>query len=598
MSIHEVMRDLYREVDGKVSITYTDPLLNNLTQYSSSGEAYGSSASYVNNGIFSLQRKSASLYECVLDGSYSPAAQGSNGWWSDVLSDANGEFVEDPWIMIEFISRPLITVSVHGDNARNIFPVDFTVELFTSIDSVLFPITGNDQVRRDIDVVGITDVIAMKITVHKMSKANVPAVILEVPISSTIHYEADNLMSISLLEELTYNDDVYMMGGVSANEITVLLNNESKEFYFDSGSLIAQYLKKNRKIVAWLGAEVNGVKEWYRLGTFWAYLWDVPVGAMTAKVVGFDTLGLLRAIKFYRHYVYQNESIGSLIQLVLDDAKSVYGELEYEIDAALYAINVPWAWFSYAGYLSALEKIANATHCQIYCDRDGKVIAKAKTFAPSTSVDTWDDSTNIIDKKYPTLYTESINTVDVTVTSVTIAEMQVVLYETPITISGTVRKLFTFSNSAVDNIQWDIDVSGSVTFDITEYGWGADITFYGTGFVNFVHCIANAILVDSNLIVTKDKPEAVAVNGSIPIDIHSDFIQTEERAAEIADIVLQYADDMRYRAEVTYRGNIAVSCNDTIRMTSGIAPSSDLYTLLRHELYWSGTLAGKAILNA
>ena len=596
MSVHDVMKDMYRDIYGKVSITYTDPLLNNLTQFSSSGDAYNTASSAVNSGSTVALHKYLSLYENVLDGTYKPMPEEPACWWSDSLSDINGEFATSPWIKLEFISRPLTVIEIYGDNMRNIFPVDFTIELFDSIGVAhTYTISDNALVHYVLDIDDVTGIVGLKVTVHKVNKPYTPAIILEIPVSSTIDYTMDDIMKIDLLEELTYNDDAYIMGGVSANEITVLLNNESKQFYFDSGSLIAQYLKRNRKIVPWFGAKIDDEVQWFRLGTFWAYSWDVPVGAMTAKVVGFDTIGLLREIKFYRHTVYENYSIGALLEVVLDDAKNVYAELQYDIDAALYDIVVPYAWFEFAGYMAAIERIAGAAHCQVYCDRDGVIVAKATNFTRVDFVDTWDDSTNLIDKKYPTLYTESPNTVNVTVSTVSKAEMQVVLHDVPISISGSVKKIFMFSNPAVGTIQWDIDVTGTVTADITNYGWGAEIIFDGIGDVNFVHCVAEAIITDSTLVVTREKSEEIQVNGSIPIDIQSPFIQTEARAAEIADTVLLNTDDTRYRAEVAYRGDIAITCNDIIKMTSGIAPT-DLYTLLRHELFLNGALSGKAVL--
>ncbi|HHV41481.1 MAG TPA: hypothetical protein GXX72_01345 [Clostridiaceae bacterium] len=68
----------------------------------------------------------------------------------------------------------------------------------------------------------------------------------------------DDIISINLLEEREVSQGSLPVGNISANEIDIRLNNESRKF--DAGnrqSPLYQLLKANRRIKAWLGADVR-----------------------------------------------------------------------------------------------------------------------------------------------------------------------------------------------------------------------------------------------------------------------------------------------------------------------------------------------------
>jgi len=67
-------------------------------------------------------------------------------------------------------------------------------------------------------------------------------------------YETGDLVSIRLLEEREASQGSLPVGNISSNEITLVLNNESKKFDIDNDqSPLKNLLKPNRRIQVWLG---------------------------------------------------------------------------------------------------------------------------------------------------------------------------------------------------------------------------------------------------------------------------------------------------------------------------------------------------------
>lgn len=100
----------------------------------------------------------------------------------------------------------------------------------------------------------------MTLEITKWSHAGRQAKILEFFTSIQETYEGDDILLVRLLEEREVSQGSLPVGNISANEIDIRLNNETRKF--DAGnkqSPLYQTLKANRRIRAWLGVEVEGV---------------------------------------------------------------------------------------------------------------------------------------------------------------------------------------------------------------------------------------------------------------------------------------------------------------------------------------------------
>lgn len=604
-NIHSVMKSPSRQVYGKVYITYTDPMLDSDTVAVSDFTAYNSNMAQLLDGQRESVQDLFTLYENNLTGKYVLSDEFTQvGWTSSVLSGTDGVFATPPTLAISFTARPIIGLSVYFDDTHECVPKDFMVTLERSDGTVrAFDIASNTSNSVVITDETIPNVVKIEIIVSTATRAGYPVTILEVPVASTILYrgyqDASDLISIDMLEELTYEDEIEALGGVSANECTIVLDNSSKAFNFNNtNSAAAQQLKRNRKIEPWLGAEIlPGVLEWYKLGTYWSYRWNVPVGSLSATVVGFDTIGLLDTTSYIHHHMQVNKSVGYLIEYVLEDAKQELKFLTYKIDPALYSIIIPYAWFDAKSHTAALRKISKCYPMHIYCDRDGCICAAPQKLRLDYYYDTWSDSTNVITKEYSSLYTTLPNIVNVTVANpIIVHDDSLANDDSVFVVNGSVTKQISFTKPYVSGIAVKVDCDSSVQYTYEAYTQGLDITFTGSGTVRSIICSGDVVDISNTSLITRRDDVSVHVNGAVTRDIKSDFIQTSELANEIIERVFSLSEHDKYDAAVEYRGDIALTINDPIRLLDGIAPDNR-YNIKRHKLFWNGALSGSADLN-
>lgn len=606
-NIHTVMKSPFRRVFGKVYITYTDPMLDSETTVVAS-EAYNSSKDQILDDIVKVDNVNYfTLYDNNLTGNYVLNGVDSQvGWTSDMISDENGYFSDPPTISVQFYARPIANLTITFDSSRDNIVRDFTVT-FTKDDGSVIVKEYTDNEDLQVTIIGgtdegIPDVVDITVTVKRTAMPHSPAVIVDMPISSTILYrgydDISELMSVDLLEELTYEDEVEALGGISANEVTVVLDNSLKNFFFNSGSLVSRQLKRNRKIVPWLGAEIiPGEIEWYTLGTFWSYKWDVPANGLTTTVVGFDTIGLLGNTSYSNHQVQKDKSLGELIGYVLEDARKELSFLEWDIEDSLYDVVIPYTWFEHSSHAAALRKLSMCYPMHVYCDRNGRIQAKSQKLNLDYYYDVWSDNTNVIDKNYSSLYTVLPNVISVQVTMPVIKDgEQLVEDTTPFVVYGTEERTLNFNAPYLSSINVIVDCDSTVAYTYSTYSWGIVMEFTGTGTVRSILCTGSCVDTSTKTVITKQNAMSVKLNGAVTRSVDSEFIQTANHANIIINRLFSLSEHDKYDATVEYRGDIALTINDPILLQDGIAPDNK-YNIKRHELAWSGYLTGSADLN-
>lgn len=604
-NVHTRMKDPSRRIYGKVYITYTDPMLSVETNVQASSNAHNSEPVQLLDGSNVVGGKFFTLYENDLTGAYTVSDPYSQvGWTSGVVSDANGNFADPaPFVRINFAERPVVGLPITFDDSHGVVAKDFSVE-FVRADgtSLLKTFTDNDQ-KTVVIPDSVANVVAIVITVTRINKSGYPVTILEVPVVSTVLYvgyaDRSDLVSIDMLEELTYDDDVEALGGVSANKVTVSLDNSNREFFFNNpNSLVAASLRRNRKIVPWLGVEIKpGEIEWHTLGTYWSYNWDVPVEGLVAKVIGFDTIGLLDTTSFTDHQVLQDKSIGQLLEYVLDDAKTQLDFITYRIDPALYDIVVPFAWFEPKSHTAALRRISGCYPMHIYCDRNGVICAAPQKLKMDYYYDVWSDSTNVISKRYQSLFTTLPNIINVTFKSpVVLPDEELVNDEFAFRVDGFAERTFNFNKPCVSDLEVLVNCDESIECIYSAYSWGIEFSFSGVGEVRSIRCVGKALDTSRTMTLSRRDARSVRLNGAVTRDISHDFIQTHALADELIRRIQSLSALDKYDATVDYRGDIALSINDPILLLNGIAPDNR-YNIKRHELFWNGALSGSAYLN-
>ncbi|NLM08344.1 MAG: hypothetical protein GX215_05390 [Clostridiales Family XIII bacterium] len=258
-----------RRVLARVEVDYTDPFMDQSIEIEVNEQANVSYPQQTADSVDTATHKWASLDgSWVLDGTYHLAppsdklSQYQFGWWGSQLAGADGAFAEPyPALTVMHLPRPIHTLRVTGDTAREEYPVNFTVKLYAEDETLLHTetVTGNTEVSWSKTLASpVLDVAKQVLTITRWSHEGRQVKIIEFFTSIREVYETGDLISIRLLEEREASQGSLPVGNISSNEITLALNNEDKKFDVDNEqSPLKNLLKPNRRIQVWLGISTS-----------------------------------------------------------------------------------------------------------------------------------------------------------------------------------------------------------------------------------------------------------------------------------------------------------------------------------------------------
>ena len=309
-----------RQVFARVGIDYTDPFMDQSIEIEVNEQA---NVSYPQQTVDSVDQ-TTHKYAC-LDGTWdlttgeyhlAPSedqlAQQQFGWWGAQFADQNGHFASPyPTLTVRHLPRPIRQLKVVGDTAREEYPVDFNIRLYGPDDTLLKTetVTGNDQVSWSKALEPqVLDVAKQVLEITKWSHEGRCAKIIEFFTSIREVYGTGDLMSLHLLEEREASQGSLPVGNISANEVTIALNNESKKFDIDNeNSPLKNLLKPNRRIQVWLGAE-DVIGEWYTEIEQSSYYYQAMLCGGRYVAQGFKPVGSLVGAREVWAYVMSSST--------------------------------------------------------------------------------------------------------------------------------------------------------------------------------------------------------------------------------------------------------------------------------------------------
>lgn len=605
----KIKQQIDRRTFGKVQIDYTSPFLDQSITVAANENANVSYPTQTADSVPEPFAKAASLDgSWVLDGTYAlaPTPQEAEvkqmGWWGKQLAGTGGAFSAPyPTLTVTFFPRPITKLQAVGDSKRQEWPVDFAIRLYDGNNTLLYTetVTGNTQIAwsKVLDE-PVTQVEKMELEITKWSHEGRQAKILEFFTSIQEIYEGDDIILIHLLEEREVSQGSLPVGNISANEIYIKLNNETRKF--DAGnkqSPLYQTLKANRRIKAWLGVDTTEGKEYVPLGTFWSGDWNVPEDGVYAATTGRDRLELLRKSTYSTSQVQMNKTLYDLAQNILQDAGLT--EEEYYIDPELKDFPVPYAWFDSQSHREALRKVAEACLGQVYCDRNGIIRIEGPSFLQSqtepVATITQDD---YFRKDNPVKWSEIANYVEVETQPLRPDVAQEVYRSNdPVSITAGQTKTITAYYNHTPCIEatamLENAVSGAQITKATYYAWGADITVYSSNTGTFELVInAKPLKVLNKEKATAQDEESILDNGMLKYTFPANpLVQTREVAQKIADTLLVYYKNPRRDVEVEWRGNPALLLGDRIAVID--KDETNEYYVTRQELEFDGALRAR-----
>ncbi len=596
-----------RHIIGKIQIDYTDPFLDQSINISASENANISFPNQTADMAIKPTGKIASLDgSWVLDGTWvlAPAEDEIKqmGWWGSQLAGTGGAFASPyPALTVVIAPRPIQSLKVIGDDEREEYPVDFTIKLYNSTNTLLHTetVTANTIVSWNKTLSSpITQVTKMVLEITKWSHVGRQAKVVEFFTSIQETYEGDDIIMINLLEEREVSQGSLPVGNISSNEIDIRLVNENRKF--DAGntqSPLYQTLKQNRRIKAWIGSEYLTwenlkVKEFIPLGTFWSGDWTVPEQDVYAQTTGRDRLEMLRKSEYNTSTVQTNKTLYDLAVAILTDA-GLAAE-EYFVDTELQDYTVPYSYFDSQSHREALRKIAEACLGQVYCDREGIIRIEGPSYLDdNTSVDTLtrDDYFN---KDNPVKWSEVANYIEVETQPLRPDTLQEVYKSNePISIgAGETKSITVFYNESPCINAAATTSFGTITED-TYYAWGANVKVYSATAGSFELTINAQPLkvLNKNKIVRQDEASITDMGVIKYTYPGNSLVQTVAVAETIADNLLAYYKDPRRDVEIDWRGNPAMLLGDRVTVTDKLEEND--YFVVKQELEFDGALRAR-----
>jgi hypothetical protein len=306
----------------------------------------------------------------LLDGSFRippKENQGDSevGWWSDVISDANGDFLTRPSLEFTFLTaHSSIGLTITFDKQTNEYATDFIIDVYNGSDGLISSetVTGNNNpvylYENSLD--GYQKVV---ITILKWVNPNRRARIIEVDFGIVREYSGDKLISLRLIEEMDP-----LASTVPSNEMEFVLDNSDNEFNILNPNGVYRFLKPNQEMKARLGLLIGDERyEYIDMGKYFLDEWTVEEGGMTSTFVGRDIFTMLDAVE-YTNFL-QNTNLYDLAVDVLTQANVK----TYQIDEALKEITTIGFTETIVAR-EALQMIAMAGRSVIRQDRQGAII--------------------------------------------------------------------------------------------------------------------------------------------------------------------------------------------------------------------------------
>lgn len=602
----EKMQALERRILAKAVIDYTDPFLDQSIEASVNEQANVSYPAQVADSLTEPFAKIASLDgSCKTDGTYHLAPRNADeaathqmGWWGRQLANAVGMFVVPcPTLTVTHEPRPVHTLKVVGDTKRGEWPVDFEIYLYAQDETLL----RTESVVGNLDVAwsrtlpeSVLDVAKQVLTITRWSHAGRQAKVLEFFTSIQETYLAGDLVSLSLLEEREASQGSLPVGNISANEVSIALSNKTRKFSMDNDqSPLKNLLKVNRKVRLWIGVDIDGTVEWVPLGMFWTLDdWDSPDDSMQATVTARDRLELLRKGTYQSSQVLTNVSLGALAESVLHDAGLEASE--YQIDAAMYSVIVPYAWFQPVSHREALRLIAEAGLAVVYADRLGVVRMEAFGSGGETPAMDFATERDYIRTRTPVQPSTVVNEVIVTTQPLRPASVAEEVYRSnnPLSIpaSETVSVTVHYNQPPVVEAAASLESppAGVSISAATYYGWGAEVQIHNAnGTARSATLVINGkplSVMNKERAVARDE-QSIIENAVLRYEFPANYlVQTLAQAQPIADTLLASAKDPRRDIEIDWRGNPALLLGDRIT-----AKAVDYY-VTRNDIEWVGAL--------
>jgi hypothetical protein len=174
------------------------------------------------------------------------------GWWGSQLSNSEGYFSEPfPSLTITFEEpHTFSTLRIVGDTAREEYPVNFAIKLYTGSTIETISVNGNTSVVYQQDFEPVDNVSKVVLEIYKWSHPNRQVKITEFVISFIVNFSDEDVYSLYIERELTGRT---LPGSIETAEAKIELFNKDRRFDEDNvNSPYRAYLKPRKKVTLYI----------------------------------------------------------------------------------------------------------------------------------------------------------------------------------------------------------------------------------------------------------------------------------------------------------------------------------------------------------
>ena len=364
-----------RRLYGKVKIIYQDADASYEIGVNTSGDSKISSPNQVYEGNLLPTAKACTMDgHSTMNGEYQMIDETCIvGWWSDELSDENGEYQSGnyPFLELNFIKRPVSRWTLLGDRKLEQFLVDFDLELYDENNDLLLTHSVRDNEEMKLQVIFerlFENVARIKLIVRKINTPNAVVKLIQFFDVLEENYSGGELKDFEVLEALA-TDGEGISYGITSNTLNVTIHNKDRKF--DLGHL-KDYLLLDRTVIPYIGIEnEQGEVEYQQLGVYYSDEWSVPQEGQWVKLKCLDRLMKFQKMTYIGYPFSENVSLKAIAEDILKSAG--LSQNKYEIDEKLGEMIVPYAFLGKKSVWDALQDVCNAGLCRVYLTRDNVV---------------------------------------------------------------------------------------------------------------------------------------------------------------------------------------------------------------------------------
>jgi hypothetical protein len=570
-----------RAADGKVIFQIVDTTAQGDASATVTSEAGMSKKDQIFNTNINPSGKYATFETNYwkLDGTFCLPPKSSEsgfevGWWSNLVSGADGMFSTPQVITVQFTAdHTSIGLTVYFDMLADEYADSFAITAYDSANNVIYTVsvTGNINSKFVLEHT-IQNYRKIVLTITKWAKAYRRARVAEISFGIVFDYTGNELVGMNCIEEIDT-----ISSTVSSNEFKFTIDNSDKKFNLINPAGYYPALQRRQKIQPSIGIEkANKVYEYVPLGVYYLTEWKSDEGTLTATFTGRDILDIM-AQTTYRKVLYQTRSLYNLAVDIFTDA----GITDYSIDIALQSITVTGC-LPVVSHREALQIIAIAGMSVVYSDRYGKV--KVKQLG-NTSTGEMIDYYNIYAP--PQIKLDKLtNIIDVNVNAFSAEAQTSEVYKGSINISGTQDVWITYNNMAQSV---SASVSGGTLNSATYYSFGALLNITASGSVAIT---ATGYVVKKSASIYELK-DSTAPSGetSLPVTVDNYLITSVDTAANVAAWILSERKK-RFLYEVNWRQNPAYEAGDIVVIEDDFSENKAV-RITKQEFEYQGYLSGK-----